>query len=220
MLSGSCKKAQADEDTFLDEAIKLAAAEKKVLKAAAEKEKRTKKAMKKKRCDHVSGMSGMHIVEDFLRAFGDGFNETPADLDLAHSLNAGFDVTIKKFRYVWDDSVMLEKVIAHNLHSGVQWILQGKDESARACAVFVIFFEQTLAMTHNTQAVRSIQKLFEMQECDKHTLISFFRKRINCSCLDDRYKQVKSITKMGMCCNKMCSHPNRMVDRSKMLCCT
>lgn len=49
---------------------------------------------------------------------------------------------------------------------------------------------------------------------------SYLRKNIPCSCLDKKYKEVKSITRMGMCCNEMCSLPNQMAKRSTMLCCT
>jgi hypothetical protein len=38
-------------------------------------------------------------------------------------------------------------------------------------------------------------------------------------CLDEKYKEVKSITKMGVCCNPKCSLPGRKVERKGMLHC-
>jgi hypothetical protein len=50
--------------------------------------------------------------------------------------------------------------------------------------------------------------------------VNFFRKRIPCQCLDKKYKEVKSIIKMGLCCNPACSLPDRQVERKKMFKCT
>jgi hypothetical protein len=51
-------------------------------------------------------------------------------------------------------------------------------------------------------------------------LVSYIRNHIPCSCLDGKYKQVKSITKIGHCANEDCSHPGRMVERNAMKHCT
>ena len=62
-------------------------------------------------------------------------------------------------------------------------------------------------------------KIMELSLADEHTLVQFFRKQIPCSCLDEKYKEVKSITKMGICFNDCCPLPGSMI-RSKMLRCT
>eukprot|EP00986_Skeletonema_menzelii_P008685 scaffold3767_cov116-Skeletonema_menzelii.AAC.10 len=41
--------------------------------------------------------------------------------------------------------------------------------------------------------------------CDEHTIVSFFRKRVPCKCLDKKYNEVKSIVKMGLCGNPSCA---------------
>lgn len=62
--------------------------------------------------------------------------------------------------------------------------------------------------------------LLKLMECASHsTHWQFFRKRIPCSCLDEKYKEVRSITKMGFCCNLHCQLPNKMTVRSKMVYC-
>ncbi len=49
--------------------------------------------------------------------------------------------------------------------------------------------------------------------------MSCFRNRIPCSCLDDKHKEVMSISKMGICCNPRCSLPDRKLERSAMESC-
>eukprot|EP00986_Skeletonema_menzelii_P013044 scaffold7396_cov127-Skeletonema_menzelii.AAC.7 len=53
-----------------------------------------------------------------------------------------------------------------------------------------------------------------------HTLVSFLKKRIPCSCLDEKYKEVKSIPKIGLCCNHGCSLPFGKTERSLTECCS
>ena len=53
-----------------------------------------------------------------------------------------------------------------------------------------------------------------------HTLVQFLRKRIPCSCLKQKRKEVKSITKMGRCCRRACPLPNRMTAKNTMVYCT
>eukprot|EP00985_Skeletonema_marinoi_P003306 scaffold1383_cov79-Skeletonema_marinoi.AAC.1 len=60
----------------------------------------------------------------------------------------------------------------------------------------------------------------EILIADDHTLVSFYRKRISCTCLAKKYKEVKSIKKMGYCNNEKCPLPGGKVERSKMLYCT
>ena len=63
-------------------------------------------------------------------------------------------------------------------------------------------------------------KVVELLSADDHTVVQFFRKRIPCSCLDEKYKEVKSVKKMGLCRNPNCSLPDHgRVERSKMFSC-
>ncbi len=61
--------------------------------------------------------------------------------------------------------------------------------------------------------------MVEILNWDEHTLVAYFRKRIPCKCLDEKYKEVKSITKMSVCMNPECSLPGRKVERKGMLHC-
>ena len=61
-------------------------------------------------------------------------------------------------------------------------------------------------------------KMNELYDADEHTLVIFFRKRIPCKCLDEKYEVVKSIAKVGLCANPKCSLPDRKAARNKMYC--
>ena len=74
---------------------------------------------------------------------------------------------------------------------------------------------------HQTVAMANLTKLPDLKGADDHTLVSYYRKRIPCaSLLDEKYKEVKSVKKMGRCYNKTCSLPGGKVERRKMFSCT
>eukprot|EP00984_Skeletonema_dohrnii_P007854 scaffold2899_cov85-Skeletonema_dohrnii-CCMP3373.AAC.10 len=82
----------------------------------------------------------------------------------------------------------------------------------------VWYMEQWLAAEfHKTQATINWPKV-EAMSADSHTRVKFLRKRIPCKCLDKKYDEVKSITKMGICFNPQC--PHRRVERNKTMYCS
>eukprot|EP00984_Skeletonema_dohrnii_P022585 scaffold11693_cov116-Skeletonema_dohrnii-CCMP3373.AAC.2 len=118
-----------------------------------------------------------------------------------HALAAAFKFTKEKYDTVWYDR-----------------------NGARDCAFLSYAFEQRVAVGFDrSRAAYNMPKLCELlmadTDTDHHTLVSFFRKRINCSCLDELYKKVKSIPKIGLCYNPNCKH-GRVVTRSKTKCCS
>ena len=117
-------------------------------------------------------------------------------------------------------SSKLDTVISKLLLIGTQLILEG-ERIARLCAAFAFYFEEWIASeVHKTKVDINWTKVHELRKADDHTLVSFYRKRIPCSCLDEKYKEVKSVKKMGLCYNSTCSHPEQKVQRSKMFYCT
>mmetsp|Transcript_31488 Transcript_31488/g.53325 ORF Transcript_31488/g.53325 Transcript_31488/m.53325 type:complete len:273 (-) Transcript_31488:301-1119(-) len=126
-----------------------------------------------------------------------------------------------KYPEVLRDSSKMKQILSYFLSVGTDHILNGRDGAARTTVAVIIMFEEFIAFSvQKTQAVLHLQKLMEMLIADDHTLVSFFRKRITCSCLDKKHKEVKSIKKMGYCNNDKCPLPGRKVERSKMLYCT
>ena len=115
----------------------------------------------------------------------------------------------------------LDTVISILLYKGTQCILDGDNLYARLYACIAFFYEDFMAVkVRQTQAAPSWAIAIELQSADDHTLVSYYRKRIPCSCLDEKYKEVKSPKKMGLCYNPKCGYPKRRVERSKMFSCT
>ena len=116
----------------------------------------------------------------------------------------------------------LDTLISMVLARGTQLILDGDNETAQLYASLACYFEDFKAVgLHKTRAAPNLTKVFELYSADDHTLVSYYRKRIPCACLDEKYKEVKSKKKMGRCYNLIsCSHPGGMVERSKMFSCT
>lgn len=109
------------------------------------------------------------------------------------------------------------------LAEGTKSILDGNTNDARIEATITKLLEGLITDQKNGYAnsqAGSPAKMAELYLADEHTLVQFFRKRISCSCLDEKYKEVKSITKMGRCWNEKCPLPDRRAVRSEMVCCS
>ena len=119
---------------------------------------------------------------------------------------------------------------------GTKTILEGDysptvANSARLSAMSSCFFQQWATIVLHENETQSCNwgtfavlcdwtKMCELYDGDEHTIVSFYRKRIQCKCLDSKYEEVKSIAKIGFCCYANCSLPDNKTIRSKMLCCT
>lgn len=106
----------------------------------------------------------------------------------------------------------VEAIQLSRLADGTKFILDGNYDDARIAAAVFNYLEGTDKEGCATQ-------MKELFSADEHTLVQFFRKKIPCSCLDEKYKEVKSITKMGICWNDECPLPDRRAVRSKMVYC-
>ncbi len=92
---------------------------------------------------------------------------------------------------------------------------------ARDYACFARYFEHHIAVElKKTQALINWPKIGELDKADDHTLVKFFRQRIPCSCLDEKYQEVKSIPKMSFCYNPQCNIPDRRVERGQTMYCS
>ncbi len=138
-----------------------------------------------------------------------------------NAIIAAHEGTEEEFADVY--SSKLEFVISELLCSGTQNILDERSklpDSVYIEAMLVCYFEEWLAVSvRKSKAVINWSKIFELGVADDHTLVAYYRKRIPCSCLDKKYKAVKSVKKMGWCYNPSCSIPNQMAERCKMFCC-
>jgi hypothetical protein len=190
--------------------MQLAAAEKKELKA-----------LEKCRHGYSPRSSREHNDCDIFAATFVEVCFRESDRDIATMYNEVMAATEKHFPGVWKNDKKLELIKSFCLSRGADYILKGAIDMAQYDAFTSNLLEQLIDVSlRRTKAVFDPVKLVELLRADEHTLVSYFRKRIPCSCLDQKYKEVKSIKKMGRCTNSTCSHPYRMVERSTMLSCT
>ena len=141
------------------------------------------------------------------------------DKGLEKAFRTAYQATSEEYADVY--SFKLNTVLSLLLANGTQRLLDGDNEIAQLYACIACFFKEWIAVNvHKNQATLRWAKQVELYDSDDHTLVSYYRNRISCSCLDEKYKEVKFIKKIGYCYNPNCSHPGRKVERSKMLSCT
>jgi hypothetical protein len=155
------------------------------------------------------------FMKTFIDIFKAGLNR--GDHPLFGIGNAGKAVSAK-YPNVMKDSTKMGRIVSAFLAPGTDYIMDGDLDSARTNAFITIYFEQMSQLLYQPTSL-NYAKMTEMIHCDEHTLVSHYRIRIPCKCLDEKYKEVKHIAKMGMCSNPECTIPGRMVERKGMLHC-
>jgi hypothetical protein len=155
------------------------------------------------------------ICNVFLQAFVYEFDSAAGDF------LAAYHVTKGKFAEVWNDLSMMSFVVSFLLACGTSKILEGNIRIACKYASLGSYFEQYVEVDLlNIRACPNWPKIRELYAADEHTLFSFLKKRIPCSCLDEGYKLVKSTPKIGLCCNPHCPLPCGRTERSATMCCS
>ena len=144
-------------------------------------------------------------------------------IDQGNSMGRAFfeatKATVQKYADVF--SSKLGTVISFLLSTGTDMLRNGQKECAQIYASIACYFGDSMAVNVlKTKANFGWAKIGELYYADDHTLVSYYRKHTSCSCLDEIYKEVKSLKKMGHCYNPNCSHPRGRVERSKMFSCT
>ena len=156
------------------------------------------------------------MFKDFINAYIDIFR---SHNKVAEGFVEAYEATEEKYAEVYASK--LDIVISLLLGNGTQMILEGDNSQAQLYAFLASYFEQVfLECLHQTKTTVNSTSPPELYGADDHTLVSYYRKRIPCSCLDEKYKEVKSVKKMGLCRNPNCSLPDHgRVERSKMFSC-
>ncbi len=158
----------------------------------------------------------------FVRAFEHAFFEAAASsFSLEQCLkDTTMAMDVDEHDEVWNDASKMKMSMSIFLARGTQEILDGHYGHARRNAIFARYLEEHIAVVFKkTRALGCFPKLKELT-LDNHTLVKFFRHRIPCSCLEEEYEEVKSITKMGFCFNPHCKHPGGRVERSNTMYCS
>ena len=153
--------------------------------------------------------------KQFLQRFVQVFDEVGSDF------LAAYHVTKEEYADLWDNPDKMKLIISFLITSGTSKVLEGQTNFARKYASLANYFEQYLEVELlNKRLYPNWPKMKELYYADEHTLVSFLRNRIPCSCLDEKYEEVKSISKTGLCCNPGCHLPDGITKRSAMKCCS
>ena len=165
----------------------------------------------------LSHGSSNWICKDFINAYLAAYD---SEDKVGRAIVTAYNATKGEYANVY--SSKLDIVVSLLLSRGTTLILEGKNKPARLYASLACYFEDYMAAVglHKSKASPSLSKQFELLSADDHTLVSYYRKRIPCDCLDEKYKEVKSVKKMGLCDNLDCNLPGRKAERSKMFSCT
>ena len=161
-----------------------------------------------------SSADDQKIFQDFIDAFIANFRSQD---NVGRAYRIAHQATKDKYANVYASK--LDSVISILLVSGTQRILEGDNRLAQLYASLACCFEKYMTR-QITLAIDNSTNLIELESADIHTLVQYYRKRIPCSCLDEKYKEVKSVKKMGSCFNPSCSLPGRKAERSKMFSCS
>jgi hypothetical protein len=220
----------ADEDAVLEEAIMIAATEKKALEAAAAEERQDssdargghhRQSENVPICSHgfkPSSRSQHVLCYEFVKTYG-----TEHDTAVTRNedgFKMGITATVQKHPEAWHNQASIETIICYCLSKGTQHVCEGDHNGARLYAALARYLEEVIAVENNIQNDIYWTKVFELCGADEHTLVKYFRRRIPCSCLDEKYEEVKNVTKLGLCYNPQCPLPDRKTDRSKLMHCT
>jgi hypothetical protein len=219
------KVVQADDDAFLEEAIMIAATEKKALEASAAAEDRqdSSDVLGDQQAEVILCWHGykprQHVLcIEFVKTFG-----TEHDAAVTRNedgFKIGIKATIQKHPEAWHDQASIESIVCYCLSKGTQHICEGFHDGALLLAALARYLEEVVAVENNIQNDIQWTKVFELYGADEHTLVKYFRRRVPCSCLDEVYEEVKHMRKLGICYNPQCPLPNRKTDRSKLMLCT
>ena len=144
-------------------------------------------------------------------------NDTKNNTNWWDILTAARVVSAEKYPGVWIDPSKMKRVISVCLSEATDEILNGIIGIAQGCAAVACYIEEFLAFISGTNATHEKRVLLA---ADVHGLVKYLRERIPCNCLDDKYKKVKCSTKMGFCCNKKCTLPDKVAERKSMVYCT
>lgn len=131
------------------------------------------------------------------------------------------DYLRKEYPKVWTDSVSLEWIAAAFMSIGTELIIQQDTNNYNNyLCVFSEFMTQYVAYgAHKSQPLIYYARIRELGWIDKRRLVSYMKKRIPCSCLDAKFKALKSLPKMGLCSNDECAVGSNMLELSSMMSC-
>ena len=157
--------------------------------------------------------------DHFMNKFFAEFNRHD---DLVKSFREAHRITRQFHPEIWSDPSKLELIRKFFLSWGTQNYLDGEGpNAARAGAYLARYIEQYVATYLNkTQSNLNWSKVYELERGDEHTVFSYLKRNIPCTCLDKRYNEVKHLEKTGVCWNPKCRLVSENPSKRSMMKCT
>lgn len=221
------RKSSADQiHNALEQSIQLMESLGLTRKCHVMERKRIEEDMKNNNKCCMHGIDPMRVLwhpdgkffHEFEATFLDGFRsvkrQTHTSL-LGEKFFSAYVATMAKFPEVWEDESKIGMVVTLFVSNSTSLLLEGKVDIARFYASSAFFVQEALTISNGTFAPVNAAQVEALYDADEHTLVSFLRKHIPCSCLDEKHKEVKDMPKMSSCYNEQCSR-GRRVERSKL----
>ena len=126
---------------------------------------------------------------------------------VGEALIAAVKATSEKYPAVCGDSASLEWIAAAFVSVETEVLILTKDRFYRACRIY------------KPQPLLYMTRVYDLLAADERRLVSYSKKRIPCSCLDAKFREVKSWSKLGRSSNLYCGLPERKVELRAMMSC-
>ena len=100
------------------------------------------------------------------------------------------------------NSVSINWIVSAFNAIGTELVLQGAPVSCLGLEVIAhseTLNQYLLAKVHKIQPAMNCSRILDLQHADMRRSVSYMKKRIPCSCLDAKYKEVKSLPKKSVC---------------------
>ena len=125
-----------------------------------------------------------------------------------------------KYPKIWSNSDRLDWIVSALIAIGTELVLQyGNDccNYARVIAQSEALRQFQFKALHRIQPKVYCARVDDLVYADARRIVSYLKKRIPCSCLDAKYKEVKSMPKTGVCRN--CDESEPRVEPSSLMSC-
>mmetsp|Transcript_5930 Transcript_5930/g.8426 ORF Transcript_5930/g.8426 Transcript_5930/m.8426 type:complete len:288 (+) Transcript_5930:144-1007(+) len=132
------------------------------------------------------------------------------------SFVASIDDMEENYPEVFESPSKLKWAISFYHSRGTQDVINGNMKRAQHAAICATLMNGYLSDLSDV----STMKLYDIMQSNDKMILTYFRKRISCSCLDETRKEYKGVKKTGKCCNDQCPLPGRVAERSSLLYCT
>mmetsp|Transcript_36477 Transcript_36477/g.59523 ORF Transcript_36477/g.59523 Transcript_36477/m.59523 type:complete len:265 (+) Transcript_36477:219-1013(+) len=139
------------------------------------------------------------ICDRFLSALVDVLNKavdvSPNPIAAHSAMFQYLEEKAPELTVVWDNEAIREKLASYLAYLGTEYLLQGQErytKMASAIALAVLSFEME-------PCANAAAMMRDLNDGNERETVRFFSKRINCSCLRKKCRQLKSQPKLSVC---------------------